>query len=270
LKRVALLGCGYIGTQLALAVDSGRIPARLERVYDASGEAALALVSKLDAKPQITENPHLLSYPPVDIVVEAASQGAVRDVALSVLQNRRDLMVMSVGALVDEAVREVLEEACEDYQSKIYLPSGAVGGLDAISAARHEIEHVSITTTKNPASLRGAPHFEMDHTDADSITKRTILYNGGAAEAVRRFPANANVAGAVSIAAGREAEVVVVADPDAESNTHTILVRGSFGSMKFETSNVPEPSNPRTSRLAALSAVRTLYNYCAGGIKTGA
>lgn len=269
MKRVALLGCGYIGTQLALAVDSGRIPARLERVYDTSEEAAQALVSKLDSKPQITENPHLLSYPPVDIVVEAASQGAVREVALSVLQNRRDLMVMSVGAFMDEAVREVLEEACVDYQSRIYLPSGAAGGLDAISAARREIEHVSITTTKNPASLRGAPHFEMESTDADSITERTVLYSGGATEAVRRFPANANVAGAVSMAAGREAEVVVVADPDTESNTHTIRVRGGFGSMEFKTDNVPEPSNPRTSRLAALSAVRTLYNYCAGGVKTG-
>ena len=269
MKRVALLGCGYIGTQLALAMDSGSIPARLERVYDKSGEAAKALVSRLDAKPQIAGNAHLLSYPPVDIVVEAASAAAVRDVALSVLQNRRDLMLMSVGALMDESVREVLEEACGDYHTSIYLPSGAVGGLDAISAVRDQIEHIVITTTKSPASLRGAPHFDMEGTDADSITGRTTLYSGGATGAVRRFPANANVAAAVSMAAGREAEVIVVADPDATRNTHHIRVRGGFGSMEFETRNIPEPTNPRTSRLAALAAIRTLYNYCTGGIKIG-
>lgn len=269
MKRVALLGCGYIGTQLALAVDSGMIPARLERVYDVSEEASRALIAKLDSKPQITENPHLLSYPPVDIVVEAASQAAVRDVALSVLQNRRDLMLMSAGALMDESIRDVLEDACGDYQSKIYLSSGAVGGLDAISAVRDRIEHVSITSTKNPASLRGAPHFDIEGVDVESIKGRTVLYSGGATEAVRRFPANANVAGAVSIAAGQEADVTVVADPHTAHNTHTIRIRGEFGSMEFETRNVPEPANPRTSRLAALSAVRTLYNYCSGGIKVG-
>ena len=270
MKRVALLGCGYIGTQLALALDSGAIPARLERVYDMSGKTAQALVDRLDSKPQITENPHLLSYPPVDIVVEAASPAAVRDVALSVLQNRRDLMIMSVGALMDESVREVLQEACDDYQSRIYLPSGAIGGLDAISAVRDHIEYVGITSTKNPASLRGAPHFDIEGVDVDTITGHTTLYSGGAAEAVRRFPANANVAGAVSIAAGREADVEVVADPNTTHNTHTIRIRGDFGSMEFETRNIPEPSNPRTSRLAALSAIRTLYNYCSGGIRVGA
>ena len=269
LKRVALLGCGYIGTQLARAIDSGRVPARLERVYDMSREASRDLVAGLDRTPEIVENPHLLSYPPVDMVVEAASQAAVRDVALSVLQNRRDMMVMSVGALMDESVLDVLREACTDYNARMYLPSGAVGGLDAISAARGQIDAVSITTTKSPASLRGAPHFEMEGTDADAITKRTILYRGGAAEAVRRFPANANVAASLSLAAGREAEVAVVADPAVHSNVHRITARGGFGTMEFEVRNEPEPTNPKTSRLAALSAIRTLRDYCASNIKTG-
>lgn len=270
LKRVALLGCGYIGTQIAMAIDTGRIPAKLERIYDTSTEATYALVAKLDTKPHISENPHLLSYPPVDIVVEAASQQAVREVALSVLQNRRDLIIMSVGALMDETIREVLEEACVDYNSRIYLPSGAVGGLDAISAVRHHIERISITTTKNPASLRGAPYFKDSGTDIDSITSRTTLYSGGAAGAVSRFPANANVAGAVSMAAGMEAEVTVVADPDTTSNKHTILVQGGFGAMRLEFDNIPEPANPRTSKMAALSAIHTLHSYCTGGIKSGA
>ncbi|NND87179.1 MAG: aspartate dehydrogenase, partial [Nitrosopumilus sp.] len=99
MKKIGLLGCGAIGTQIALAIDSGQIPATLTHVYDGSKNASESLVDKLKNKPVIVENSHLLSSYPVDIVVEAASQGAVRDVGLSILQNKRDLMIMSVGAL---------------------------------------------------------------------------------------------------------------------------------------------------------------------------
>ena len=99
MKKIGLLGCGAIGTQIALAIDSGEISASLTHVYDESKDSAINLVSKLNTKPEIVENSHLLSSYPVNIVVEAASQDAVKDVALSVLQNKRDLMIMSVGAL---------------------------------------------------------------------------------------------------------------------------------------------------------------------------
>ena len=114
------MGCGAIGTQIALAIDSGKIPAVPTHVYDASKESAIALVSKLNSKPEIVENSHLLSSHPVNIVVEAASQDAVKDVALSVLQNKRDLMIMSVGALLDESVFDILSDACQDFKKTIY------------------------------------------------------------------------------------------------------------------------------------------------------
>lgn len=270
MKRVALLGCGAIGTHLALAVDSGDIPARLDRIYDSSRNAAETLAAKLRHRPEITENSHLLSYPPVDIVVEAASQDAVRDVGLSVIQNRRDMMVMSVGALLDEAVREVLEEACRQFGSRIYLPSGAIGGLDALAAARPDIRDISITTTKHPSSLRGAPHFEESGTDPDSITEPTTLFRGDAAEVVRRFPANANVAALVSLVTGKSVTATVRADPNVTANTHTIWAAGGFGDVRFVLNNVPDPANPKTSRLATMSAVETLRRYCTGGICIGA
>lgn len=269
MKRVALLGCGAIGTRLALAIDAGHIPARLERIYDARTDAAEALASRLKSRPAITENPHLLSYPPIDIVVEAASQDAVRDTGLSVIQNRADLMVMSVGALLDPTIREVLEEACAQFGGAIYLPSGAVGGLDALAAVRGEIDHISITTAKHPRALRGAPHFAESGTSPDSITRRTVLFEGDAGEAVRRFPANVNVAALVSMAAGRNAKVTIAADPDAVTNTHTINAAGAFGAIRFTLENLPDPDNPKTSRLAALSAVETLRRYCSGGIRIG-
>ena len=129
-----MLGCGAIGTQIALAIDSGKIPAILTHVYDDSKEASTILVEKLKNKPEIVENPHLISSHPVSIVVEAASQDAVRDAGLSVLQNKRDLMIMSVGALLDESIYDILSDACKDFKKTIFLPSGAIAGLDGIKS----------------------------------------------------------------------------------------------------------------------------------------
>ncbi|MGD8917766.1 MAG: aspartate dehydrogenase, partial [Nitrosopumilaceae archaeon] len=91
MKRVGLLGCGSIGTQIALAIDSGKIDASLTHVYDESKNASNSLVEKLKNQPTIVENPHLLSSNPLDIIVEAASQDAVKNIGLSVLQNKKDL-----------------------------------------------------------------------------------------------------------------------------------------------------------------------------------
>ena len=118
MKRIGLLGCGAIGTQIALAIDSGKIPATLTHIYDDSKDASASLVEKLKNKPEIVENTHLLSSNPVDIIVEAASQDAVKDTALSVLQNKCDLMMMSVGALLDESIYEILSDACKDFKKQ--------------------------------------------------------------------------------------------------------------------------------------------------------
>lgn len=270
LKKVGILGCGFIGTQLALAIDSGAIPAKLERVYDSSKSASNDLVARLKSKPEISQNAHLLSYPPVDIVVEAASQDAVRDIALSVIQNRRDIIIMSTGALLDSAISEVLSQASKEFGSRVYLPSGAVGGLDAIYSVRDHIREISITTTKHPTSLKDAPYFAQSEIDVNDIIDDIVtLFQGSAADAVKLFPANVNVAASVSMAAGQDVSVIVKADPHITTNTHAIHVQGSFGTMQFTLQNSPDPDNPKTSRLAALSAINTLYKYCAHGIIVG-
>ena len=99
MKRIGLLGCGAIGTQIAIAIDTGIIPAKLTHIFDDDKSKSTLLVSKLKNKPTIVENVHLLSSNPVDLVVEAASQDAVSDNALSILQNRKDLVIMSSGAV---------------------------------------------------------------------------------------------------------------------------------------------------------------------------
>ena len=271
MKKIGLLGCGAIGTQIALAIDSGKISAVLTHVYDDSKDASFKLVQKLKNKPEIVENFHLLSSHPVDIVVEAASQNAVRDAALSVLQNKRDLMIMSVGALLDESIYDVLSDACKDFKKTIYLPSGAIGGLDAIKSVKDELESVSITTTKNPRSLKGAKFFETSDIDLDSINTNTIIFKGTAKQAVSLFPANINVAALLSLSGigSEKTKVTIVADPNTDKNTHHIEASGKFGKMTFTIENFPDPTNPKTSRLATLSAVETLRKYCSNEIQIG-
>ena len=271
MTRIGLLGCGAIGTQIAIAIDSGKIPAILTHVYDDSKEASAILVEQLKNKPEIVENPHLLSSHPVNIVVEAASQDAVRDVGLSILQNKRDFMIMSVGALLDESIYEILSDACGDFKRTIFLPSGAIAGLDGIKSVKDELESVSITTTKHPRSLKGAKFFENSEIDLDSICSSMMIFEGSAKDAVSLFPSNINVAALVSLSGigSEKTRVKIVADPDTDKNTHHIEASGTFGKMTFTIENVPDPNNPKTSRLAILSAIETLKKYCSDDVQIG-
>ena len=271
MKKIGLLGCGAIGTQIALAIDSGKIPATLTHVFDVSKQASENLVSKLQNKPEIVANHHLLSSNPVDIVVEAASQDAVKDAALSVLQNRRDLLVMSVGAFLDESIFDVLSDACKEFKKTIHLPSGAIGGLDAIKSVRDELDSIIITTTKHPRSLKGAKFFENSDIDLDKITELTPIFDGTAKEAVSQFPANINVAALLSLCGigSEKTKVRIIADPHTDKNTHRIDASGKFGKMQFVIENFPDPNNPKTSRLATLSAIETLRKYCSDEIQIG-
>ena len=271
MKRIGLLGCGSIGTQIALAIDSGKINASLTHVFDESKTASNSLVKKLKTKPEIVENSHLLSSNPLDIVVEAASQDAVKDVALSVLQNKKDLMIMSVGALLDESIHDILHEACLDFKKTIYLPSGAIAGLDGIKSVRDELESISITTTKHPRSLKGAKFFETSKIDLSIINSKTKIFEGTATDAVCLFPANINVAALLSLTGlgSDKTKVIIIADPNTDKNTHHIEAFGSFGKMTFTIENFPDSKNPKTSRLAILSAIETLRKYCSNEIQIG-
>jgi len=271
LKKIGLLGCGAIGTQIALAIDSGKIPAELTHVYDFDNAKAKALVSRLDKKPILVANPHLLSSNNVDIVVEAASQEAVKNHALSILQNRKDLMIMSVGALLDESVFEILFDACREFKKKIYLPSGAIAGLDAIKSVKDELESATLTTIKNPKALAGAKFFEKKNIDAHSITQKTTIFEGAAKEAVALFPANINVAALLSLAGlgSTKTRVKIVADPATDKNTHQIEALGKFGKITIQVENIPDKTNPKTSRLAILSAIECLRAVCSDDIKIG-
>lgn len=271
LKRIGLLGCGAIGTQIALAINSGQVQAELTHIYDYDESKAESLVARLDKKPTIVENPHLLSSNNVDLVVEAASQEAIKNHALSIIQNRKDMMIMSVGALLDESVFDVLFDACHEFKKRIYLPSGAIAGLDAIKSVKSELESVTLVTTKNPKALAGAKFFETKNMDVNSIKEKTTIFEGAAKEAVTLFPANINVAALLSLAGlGSEKTLVkIVADPNTDKNTHQIEASGTFGKISIQVENVPDNTNPKTSKLAILSAIECLRAICSDDIKIG-
>jgi len=271
LKRIGLLGCGAIGTQIALAIDSGKIPATLTHVYDIERSQADNLVSKLKQKPEVVANSHLLSSNAVELVVEAASQDAVRKDAVSILQNKKDMMIMSAGALLDESVFEVISDACRDFGKTVYLPSGAIAGLDALKAVKDELESVVLVTTKNPNSFKGAPFFDSSDIDPEKISEPTVLFDGAAKEAVSLFPKNVNVSALLSLVGlgGNNTSVRVVADPSTNKNTHEINANGKFGNLKITVENVPDSTNPKTSRLATLSAIELLRQICTKEVQIG-
>ena len=271
MKRIGLLGCGSIGSQIAIAIDTGKIPAKLTHIFDEDKKKSELLASKLKQKPEIVENVHLLSSNPVDLIVEAASQAAVSDNALSILQNRKDLLIMSGGALLDESVYEIITDACKELKKNVYLPSGAISGLDAIKSVKTELNSVILTTTKHPNSLKGAPFFDNYKINLDDITEPSTIFEGTASEAVRLFPKNINVSALLSLVGlGSHGTIVkIIADPTTTKNTHMITSSGTFGKITTIVENIPDENNPKTSRLAILSAIETLRSICTDEIRIG-
>jgi aspartate dehydrogenase len=271
-KKVGLLGCGTIGSQLAVAVDSDKIAnASLVSLFDMAEGNLQSLKAKLHSSPGAYSDFGSFLASGTDIIVEAASQDAIRTFGKQVLEAGKDLMVMSVGALADRAFLAELLQAASRKGCRIYVPTGAIAGIDAIRSVRHLLDSVTLTTTKSPKALAGAPFFETSKVRLEDISKSTVIYEGAAADAVRAFPANVNVAAVLSLAGigVDRTKVRIVADPKTTTNQHEISATGSFGKLKITVNNVPSPGNPKTSFLAVLSAIECLRSICDDGMRIG-
>lgn len=273
-KNVGLIGCGTIGTHLALAIESRTIAnASLIGLFDVVDSNAKSLKSKLKSIPEVHPDFNSFIDSPADIIIEAASQEAVRKFGKSIIEASKDLMVMSVGALADTTfLAELLDlAAVRKGRSKIYVPSGAIAGIDAIRSVKHLLDSITLTTTKSPKALAGAPFFATREVNLDIITKVTEIYEGTAAEAVKLFPANVNVAAVLSLAGlgADKTKVRVLIDPHATTNQHEIVATGRFGDIKISVNNVTTPGNPKTSFLAVLSAIECLRSICDDALRIG-
>jgi aspartate dehydrogenase len=163
-----------------------------------------------------------------------------------------------VGGLVgvlDEWARLAEKNGC-----RIFVPSGAIAGLDGVKGAREgRITAVTMETRKPPRGLAGAPYIETHRIDLDAITTETLIFEGPATEAVKAFPANVNVVAALSLAGigPDRTRIRIFAVPGQTRNQHRITVEGEFGRLAIEVENVPS-DNPRTGKLSYMSAIAML------------
>jgi aspartate dehydrogenase len=237
-KTVGIIGCGAIGTLIAEAVESGIIACDKLILYDADMVKAERLKSRLHVPVAVVSSVGEMVGLKPTVIVEAASQQAARQYIREIVDAGVDLIVMSVGALLDLDVKS----------DKIHVPSGAIGGLDAISSVDLAgVDEVVLVTRKNPKVL-----------DLDNRVEK-VVYEGDAKEAVRRFPREMNVAATLALTVKPEkVKVQVVSDPRVKRNVHEVTVKWKFGEMFFRFSNDPHPENPKTSALAAWSAIKLL------------
>jgi len=260
--RLAIIGTGAIATYLTQAIAHGRAGhARVVAMADT--EAMSARLQETAARYACAWSTCVLDLPDYrpDVVIEAAAPQVVREYAIPLLDRGVELLLMSTGALADPEFLCDLYVALERTRGRIYVPSGAIGGTDVLRAAALDgIDEATLTTSKPPAGLRGAPWFVDHPLDLDAITERTLVFRGSVADAVRWFPQNVNVAAVLNLAAvrARSISVEVVADPASTRNVHEVYVRGAFGEMSLRLSNVPSPDNPKTSHLACLSPLALL------------
>lgn len=237
-KSVGLIGCGAIGSLISKAVESGLVDCDELVVYDFDPETANRFKLKLNFPTRVVASlDELLAAKPT-VIVEAASQQAAREYVPRIVESGVDLIVMSTGALLQLPLE----------RSKVHVPSGAIGGLDALSAAvLAGIDEVLLTSRKNPRAL------EMDNHE------EKLVYEGMAEEAALRFPREMNVAATIALTVKpARVKVQVISDPAVQRNTHEIKVKWRFGEMQLRFANDPHPENPRTSALAAWSAIKLL------------
>lgn len=238
MKSIGIIGCGAIGTLIAEAVQKGILPCDKLILFDIDLSRAEKLESKLGVPTTLTTNVDEMIKLKPTVIVEAASQQAAKDYTRKIIAGDVDLVVMSVGALLDMDTKS----------HKIHVSSGAIGGLDAISSANLAgVEEVVLTTRKNPGVL-----------DLDEREEK-LIYEGDAREAVRRFPREMNVAATLALTVQPEkVKVRVISDPKVRRNVHELRVKWKYGEMLLKFSNDPHPENLKTSALAAWSAIRLL------------
>lgn len=254
--KLGLIGCGTLGTFL------------LERLNQNDELQGVKVISVLDEREkskvklkEIEKDFAVDAYDDVqaflqsdiDVVVECANIEAVKQYAAQVIRSK-DLIVISIGAFADTQFYQELQQIASEHEHKLILPSGGIGGLDLLKAAKLSggLEEVMITTRKPAASLIN-----------EDIQTEKIVFDGIAKEAIEKFPKNINVGIMLSLAGlgPEETKVRLVADPTIDKNQHTIAISGDFGKTSVTIENFPMPSNPKTSYLTGLSllaAVKSL------------
>lgn len=248
--RIGIAGAGAIGSAVARALTSpeGIKGFILECISDPN-------VDKDFGVPNVDFDELIQT---AELVVECLPAKIVPRLAHKVFESGKDIVMISSAALL--IYPEILEWHSAS-KSRLYLPSGALSGLDGVKAMKElGIQSSKIATTKPPKGYTGAPYVVQNDINLDAITENTCIFSGNALEAAKGFPANINVAATLSLAGigPEDTKVEIHADPSAKGNAHEITVSSEYSTLTSRIENMPDPANPKSSVLAAQSIVATL------------
>ena len=253
--RVAVAGLGPIGTKVAEALDRGIDGLVLVAVSAQNPEKHKGWLSRLTGTPAILPIERLSGV--ADIVIECAPSRLVRSIVAPFVGSGKTAVVLSAGALLDN---EDLIELAKQNGGQIVVPTGALIGLDAVTAAAvGTIHSVRMVTRKPVLGLAGAPYIVENNIDIESITEPLRIFEGTAREAAKGFPANLNVAVALSLAGigPDRTRLEIWADPTVTRNMHRVEVESDSARFSMSIENIPS-ENPKTGRITALSVIAWL------------
>jgi len=252
--KVGIIGCGAIGSEIAAACQ-GRLNDHIDllAICDIDPKKTSELNSSLERKVLVMQLDEIIEK--ADLVIEASSASISAKVVEKCIEGKTNCLVMSVGGLLGE---ERLLKLAESRGVKVYMPSGALCGIDGLKAASiGKIDSVTLTTRKPPKGLEGAPYLKKKGIDVLSLKGETVIFEGNAEEAVEGFPQNVNVSAVLSLAGvgARKTRVRIVTSPDYSKNIHEVEITGEFGKIVTRSENLPSKTNPKTSALAIFSAI---------------
>lgn len=251
--KIGLIGCGSIGQFLLEKINQEKVlqgyeitailderEKSFEKLQDFSTRYAVDYYQDLDEFLKTS----------IDIVVECVNIEFIEKYARHIVE-KKDLLMISIGALSNQSFHHKLASTVKESGRKVYLPTGAIGGIDLVKAANvmGGLESVTLISRK-----------PLDALSDELLTEETVLFKGSAQEAIKKFPKNANVAITLSLAGiGIEKTLVqIIADPRIDKNMHMIKMQGDFGQAEIRIENKSSPTNPKTSYLTALSILATL------------
>jgi aspartate dehydrogenase len=253
--RVAIAGLGPIGTKVAEALDRGIDGLVLVAVSAQNPEKHRSWLGGLASAPAVLGIEKLVDV--ADIVVECAPAKLIRSIVAPFVGSGKTAVVLSAGALLEN---EDLIELAKQSGGQIVVPTGALIGLDAVTAAAMgKIHSVRMVTRKPVHGLAGAPYIVENNIDIERITEPLRIFEGTAREAAKGFPANLNVAVALSLAGigPDRTRLEIWADPTVTRNIHRVEVESDSARFSMSIENIPS-ENPKTGRITALSVIAYL------------
>jgi aspartate dehydrogenase len=253
--RVAIAGLGPIGKKVAEALDRGIDGLALAAVSAQQPDKHRNWLGSLRVQPAVLPIEKLADV--ADVVIECAPAKLVRSIVAPFVTEGKTAIVLSVGALLEN---DDLIELAKRNGGQIVVPTGALIGLDAVTAAAvGEIHSVRMVTRKPVQGLAGAPYLIENNIDIAKITEPLKIFDGTAREAAKGFPANLNVAVALSLAGigPDRTRLEIWADPGLTRNVHRVEVESDSARFSMSIENIPS-ENPKTGRITALSVIALL------------